>query len=64
MITERTRRVLGFLKQSVQEEGEELRQARRFVDKLEELNELEQLMLGCALKSRRNLEQFCTTFRT
>jgi len=63
MVTERTCRLLHFFRRSVKEEGEELFQARRFIEKLDELNESEQLVLGCALKSRENLSQFSAAFK-
>jgi hypothetical protein len=63
MIRERSRNVLHFIKHSVEEEGESLLQARKFVEKLEQLDELEKLVLGCALESRAQLKAFAASYK-
>jgi hypothetical protein len=63
MIRQRTGRVLKFLSTSVHKRGDDISQARRFAEKLSDLNDLEQLLLGCALQSRKDLEQFSTIFK-
>jgi hypothetical protein len=63
MITRRAHNLLSFFKRSVEEEGEKLKEARKFVESLPDLTRAEQLQLTCALSSRAHLRDFCNAYR-